>query len=201
MSNSFPAKFFATVLMVLLTGLSAATVATTVHAQAVTVVTNSSSARACYQAASRAAMKLSINHSDLDTCTLAIDKEFLSHTDLASTHINRGIVDSSLELYQAALADYNQAQELVPRMPEAYISRGNLWYLAEKYQRAFDEYTQAMQLGYKRPQIVYYNRALANEKLGNRAAAEADLLEALKLDPGFRQAQERLEKLTGKPAQ
>jgi tetratricopeptide (TPR) repeat protein len=197
MSTCFSAKPFTLALvMTLLT-----TAATTVLAQAVTVISNSSNARSCYQAASRASIKMLTTQSDLDTCNVAIDRDFLGTSDLARTHINRGIVATSLEQYQQALADYNKALELVPRMPEAYISRGNLWYLAEKYQRASDEYTMAMQSEFNRPQIAYYNRALANEKLGNRVAAEADLREALKLDPELRQARERLDKLTGEPAQ
>ncbi|HTQ99755.1 MAG TPA: tetratricopeptide repeat protein, partial [Candidatus Acidoferrum sp.] len=117
-----------------------------------------------------------------------------------ATHINRGIVEIALEKYQDALADFNQAQELVPHLPEAYISRGNLWFLAEKFQRAADEYTQAMQMDYSRPQIVFYNRGLARKQLGDVPAATADFREALKLDPAFKQAAEQLQRLTDKPA-
>ena len=169
------------------------------HAQAITTISNSSEARDCYLAAASAAAKFSANQENLATCTRALDHEILTRTDKARTLINRGIVLTALEKYQDALADYNAASVLEPDMPEAFISRGNLWYLAEKYQRAADEYSKAMKMDFSRMHIAFYNRGISNEKLGNKDAAIADIKEALKLQPDFKQARDRLEFLS-KPA-
>ncbi len=169
------------------------------HAQAVTVISNSSDARDCYLGAAAAAAKFNANHENLASCTRALEHENLTRNDKARTLINRGIVLSALEKYQESLADYNAASALIPDMPEAFISRGNLWYLAEKYQRAADEYTKAMQTDFQRLHFAYYNRGITNEKLGNRDAAIADLQQALKLSPDFKKAKDRLEYLN-KPA-
>ncbi len=170
-------------------------------AQAVTVISNSSYAQDCYRAAAATALKLSASRDDLATCTRALEYENLTRNDQARTYINRGIVQTALEKYQDALADYNAASNLVPDMPEAFISRGNLWFLAEKYQRAVSEYTQAMQMDFSRMHIAYYNRGLANENLGKREEAMADYREALKLAPDFKQALDRLDILGKPPAQ
>lgn len=169
------------------------------HAQAITVISNSSDARDCYFAAATAATKMASSQNDLATCTRALEHENLTRTDKARTFINRGIVQAALERYQQALADYNASTALVPNIPEAFVSRGNLWYLAEKYERAADEYTKAMQMDFSRMHIALYNRGITYERMGNHDAAIADIKEALKLQPEFKQAKDRLEYLS-KPA-
>lgn len=164
-------------------------------AQAVTVMSNSSAARDCYLAASRTTLKLAALHSDYETCTRALKYELLPTRDLAATHINRGIIRVSLEEYQDALADYKEALRVVPGMPEAHISIGNLWYLAGNYQRALTEYSSALQQESRFRFAALYNRGLAQEKLGNPKSAISDYTDALKLNPGFRQASERLAQL------
>jgi len=162
-------------------------------AQAVSIISNSSAARDCYTAANAASTRRFTSQDDLATCTRALEYENLNRTDKARTLINRGIVETALEKYQAAMADYNAASALVPDLPEAYVSRGNLWYLAEKYDRAISEYTAATKMDFQRVYIAYYNRGLVYEKQGNREAAMGDYLQALKLWPDFKQAKERLE--------
>ena len=168
-------------------------------AQAVSIISNSSAARDCYTAANAASTRRFTSQDDLATCTRALEYENLNRTDKARTLINRGIVETALEKYQAAMADYNAASALVPDLPEAYVSRGNLWYLAEKYDRAISEYTAATKMDFQRVYIAYYNRGLVYEKQGNREAAMGDYLQALKLWPDFKQAKERLE-IVSKPA-
>jgi tetratricopeptide (TPR) repeat protein len=168
-------------------------------AQAVTIISNNSAARDCYTSAAAASVRPHASQEDLATCTRALEYENLNRTDKARTLINRGIVESALEKYQGALADYNAASALVPDMPEAYVSRGNLWFLAEKYDRAISEYTAAMKMDFQRAYIAYYNRGLVYEKQGNREAAIGDYLQALKLLPEFKLAKERLE-IVSKPA-
>lgn len=169
-------------------------------AQSVTVLSTGGSARSCSVAAQGAAAKLSASREDIDTCTRALEHENLNQHDRAATLVNRGILLAAHESYQEALEDYNRAMTVQPELPEPYVGRGNLWYLAGRFDTAINDYDKALDLMLGRSHLALYNRGLANEKAGNTQQAIADYRQALEQQPEFKQAQEKLDKLTAPTA-
>jgi tetratricopeptide (TPR) repeat protein len=98
---------------------------------------------------------------------------------------------------QKAIDDYQAIIQIDPSYKEAYYNIGyiNLVYL-DKYQEAVTYFTNAINSA-KYYVDAYYNRGLSYEKLGNKAAAEADYKEALSIMPTYKlaiAAMKRLEK-------
>lgn len=170
-----------------------------VHAQSVVILSSSSDARACMQTAEWTAMQQRASRTDIDTCTRALEHGTLSLRDRAATLVNRGIIRVALEDYQLALDDYNAAMQLMPELPEAYVSRGNLLYLADKFDAAIGDYDKALDLMLGRSHIAFYNRGLVNERRGDRTAALADFRQALELRPDFAEAQAKVSALAATP--
>ena len=166
------------------------------HAQSVVILSNSGDARTCMQAAEWTALQQQPSRTDTDACTRALEHSALSRRDRAATLVNRGIVLVALEDYQAALDDYNAAMQVMPELPETYVSRGNLLLIADNLEAAIGDYDKALDLMLGRSHVAFYNRGLANEKLGDRTAALADFRQALELRPDFAQAQAKIDALT-----
>jgi len=191
-----PLAVHAAVLRLLMAGGLLALPLATVQAQSVLILSNSSDARACMQAAEWTALQQQAARTDIDACTRALEHGALTRRDRAATLVNRGIVRVALEDYQQALKDYNDAMELMPELPESYVSRGNLLFLANNLDAAIGDYDKALDLMLGRSHIAFYNRGLANEKRGNSAAALADYREALQLRPDFAEAQAKVAALS-----
>jgi lipoprotein NlpI len=82
----------------------------------------------------------------------------------------------------AAIADYNQALELNPKLPGAYYNRGNAKMDKGDLDGAIADYTSALEINPKIA-LAACNRALAEQNGGNLDAAIADYNRALSLDP------------------
>lgn len=167
-------------------------------AQSVTIISNGQDARACSRAAESAAMFQFTSREDLDTCTRALDSGDLKVRDEAGTYVNRGIVATTLGKYQDAFADYHQAMEIMPDLPEAYIGRGNLYFLAEKFDKAIEDYSKALELNISKDHIAHFNRGMAYEKLGDFKDAEQNYRRALEIAPEWPLAQKKLDHLLAK---
>lgn len=63
----------------------------------------------------------------IDICTRAL-KGVLSGSDRAYTLVNRSINYNLLGEYDEALEDIDAAFEIIPDLPEAYLSRGNTYF-------------------------------------------------------------------------
>ena len=59
---------------------------------------------------------------------------------------------------------------------------------------ALDDIEKGIALGISSPQIGYYDRAIANEALGNFKAAYEDYRQALTLAPDFTRASDQLKR-------
>ena len=191
-----PLPVHAAVVHLLITGCLLALPMAEAYAQSVVILANNSDAEACMQAAEWTAMQQQASRADTDACTRALDHSALSRRDRAATLVNRGIVRVALEDYQAALDDYNAAMQLMPELPESYVSRGNLLFIANNIEAAIGDYDRALDLMLGRSHIALYNRGLANEKRGDRESALTDFRQALELRPDFAQAQAKIDALT-----
>jgi tetratricopeptide (TPR) repeat protein len=102
----------------------------------------------------------------------------------AGDYNNRGNTYADLQQYEAALADYNRAIELNPKLVEAYTNRGALYADLQQYEQALADYNRAIELN---PQFVgaYAGRGLTYHDLQQYEAALADFNRAIELDPKY----------------
>ena len=128
----------------------------------------------------------------LVTCTRAL-AGVMTDTERAYTHVNRSINHNLLGNFDDALADIEAAFDLVPELPEAYLSRGNTYYLQHHHADAIAEYTTALELEVSDAHKAYFNRALAYEELKEYEKAYRDFKSALQERSSFKPAQERIE--------
>jgi tetratricopeptide (TPR) repeat protein len=125
-------------------------------------------------------------------CTLALDDEALRGDDRASTLVNRGVIQLRREAYPEARADFDAAGRIAPKLGEVYVNRGAAYLGEDRFADGLREIDQGLALGVKQPGRAYYNRALANESLGDVKAAYRDFQRAAQLDPNWSAPKEEL---------
>ncbi len=101
---------------------------------------------------------------------------------------NRGLFYQDHGDLEKAMEDYKSILQIDPAFKDAYYNMGyiNLVFL-KNYTEAIPLFTDAIRNG-KYYMEAYYNRGLCYEKLGNKAAAEADYKEALHIMPTYKLA-------------
>ncbi|ACA99886.1 TPR domain protein [Picosynechococcus sp. PCC 7002] len=102
---------------------------------------------------------------------------------------NRGNTRASLNQFDAALDDLNEAIRLAPNQVEPYFNRGAILEQQQRFSEAIADYDKAIELD---PQeaIAYHNRGNAYGSLGNWEQARQDYQKATELDPRFAWAAE-----------
>jgi tetratricopeptide (TPR) repeat protein len=157
-------------------------------AQAAVSVIGAGTARLCYlQAEAGDDLKAGVA-----ICTDSLKNEVLSRVDRASTLINRAILRALSADTDGAMADYAEALSVGGNDAEVYLNRAATYIALRRYSDALHDADQAVALRPVRIEIAYYNRALANEALGNVGAAYQDYKAALQAQPQFRAAADRL---------
>src|SRR5882757_9601223 len=148
----------------------------------------------CFQAgakASRDALHMVDRNDALASCNVALADKILAK-DSTATLINRGLIETSMGEAEKAIADYDAALARDANMAEAYIGRGLTLLRAERYEAARADFDQALALGTADAHIVYFDRGVAQEKVGNITAAYHDYKQALAVAPDFKPASDEL---------
>jgi tetratricopeptide (TPR) repeat protein len=151
-------------------------------------VLNGSLAYSCYQAAEFGGSTTE----GIRLCTLALDQTALLSRDRAATLINLGIVRSRNDDPKGALDSYNRGLAIDPSLGEGYVDRGAAQIVLKNYKAAVADITKGLSLNANNPEIAYYDRAIANEALGNIRDAYIDYKKAVELNPDFALAAEQL---------
>jgi tetratricopeptide (TPR) repeat protein len=125
------------------------------------------------------------------SCTAALNQKMLVK-DRIATLANRGAIEAASGEVDAAIADYNSALTLNPKMADIYIDRGTALMRATRYQDAKADFDTALSLGPTSTYIAYFDRAMAQEKAGNITAAYQDYKQAALLEPNFEPARAEL---------
>ncbi len=151
------------------------------HAHGASSVIGGGDARACYDAASKGRTDLS---AILD-CDSAISGQELSARDRAATVVNRGVIHLLRRDAGKALTDFDRAISWRPDLGEAHVNRGAALILTGDFEGALASINRGLELGAEDPHEAYFNRAIAQEKLDNVAAAYADYRRAAELKPDW----------------
>ncbi|HEY2446155.1 MAG TPA: hypothetical protein VGI20_10485 [Rhizomicrobium sp.] len=168
--------------------VSAIVISVASHAQAAVTVLGNGVAHSCFQFA-----EFGGNSTDgISTCSFALQQVALPVRDRAATYINRGILRARDEDTQGALSDYNQGLAMDAELGEGYVDRGAIMIVLRRYDDAVADFDKGISLGANRLQIAYYDRAIADEALGNIRAAYEDYKKAAEIQPDFALATEQL---------
>jgi tetratricopeptide (TPR) repeat protein len=113
-----------------------------------------------------------------------LGKNLLAHPTSAIEYVMRGTAKAQLNDPHAAIADYDLAIEMKPRLLLAYNNRGNLYQHLGNSERALADFSQVLAID-SRSAIAYNNRAIIYTQHGQFAAAVADYQKAIELQPDF----------------
>lgn len=130
----------------------------------------------------------------------AIASGALGLTDLAGIYSNRGSAYKQKGQLKKALADFDRAIGLAPRLFIAYNNRGQLYHQLGDYPHALADFAKALKLKPDYPS-PYFNRSLTYEALGELEKALADARRFAELAPDHPWAQSRIRFLKEKLAQ
>lgn len=162
--------------------LAALLAACAAPASAAVFVIGNSDARLCYEAADSPMLP---GPRDMRRCDEALLHENLTNYEVVATHVNRGILRLRRGLTDDAVGDFDRAIALDPNQPEAYLNKGAALIRRQNPAEALQLFTVALERNTSRPAIAHYGRAVANEQLGNVAAAYRDYRRASELDPDW----------------
>ena len=118
----------------------------------------------------------------LPYCTRAIESGRLGQADLAMTHNNRGAILQVLGRGDAALADYDRALRLNPRLSLSYLSRGMIRIGRGDRRGGWEDFNKAIESA-PRDSRGYVNRGMVYLENNQPVAALKDFNRALKVNP------------------
>jgi tetratricopeptide (TPR) repeat protein len=132
-------------------------------------------------------------------CTDALQFQPMSVSDRVGTLINRGILRARMHDATGAMADYSEAISMDDQAAQAYLNRSATLIGLKRYSEAKSDADKAISLHASPLEVGYFNRAVAEEGLGNVKAAYDDYNAALKVQPNFQPARDELKrfKVTG----
>ena len=161
-------------------------------AQAVQVLGHGYS-QECYQQVMRGR---STTHSVEVICTKALNFESMTKANRAATYINRGVLRMRDGRYDAALADYSNAERFKADEGAIYLNEGAAHIYMQDYASAIPALDRAIALGSQDLYAAYYNRAIAKEYTDDIPGAYHDFKKALELKPEWQLAARQLERFT-----
>jgi tetratricopeptide (TPR) repeat protein len=126
-------------------------------------------------------------------CNQALNTSLSTH-DRAATFINRGVLRLDLREPGAALEDFNAGLAIDGSMGEGYVDRGASLIEMKKFDQAIESISKGLALSPKRPELAYYDRAVADEGVGDINAAYRDYQQALLAAPDFTLASDELKR-------
>jgi tetratricopeptide (TPR) repeat protein len=158
-------------------------------ADAAVTVFGSGYAELCYEGAENGGIAADY----ITYCTLALNTALSIH-DRAASYINRGVLRLSLNETNAALTDFESGLAIGPDLSEGYVDRGAALIEKKQYAEAVTSINRGLELGARRPALAFYDRAIANEGLGDIPAAYKDYQQALVVQPDFSLASDELKR-------
>ena len=104
----------------------------------------------------------------------------LIDADLATAHLNRGLILAGGDAKEDALLSFSKAIQLAPTLRDAYYGRARLYYESEDLDGAIEDLTSAIEISPKTASL-YLTRGQVFVSSGDTASAVADLERVLAL--------------------
>jgi tetratricopeptide (TPR) repeat protein len=166
-------------------------------AQAAVTVIGAGPAQICYQAAENGGSPADY----MTYCNQAL-AGVLTEADRAATFVNRGVLQLAMNDNAAAAEDFHSGLAINANLGEAYVDLGATMIANKHYAEAIRSIDHGLTLGTKKAYLAYYDRAMADEAVGNLQAAYDDYHHALALKPDFSPASDELTrfKIVDKPS-
>lgn len=159
-------------------------------------VFGTTAARSCYEAAAFAGG----GPGAIASCDEALQREQLTGSEHVATLVNRGILRSRSGDAAGALADFDAAIARDPEEADAYLNKGVVLARSpQNWREALSLFGLAIEKGSSRPELAYYARGVAHERLGDAAAAYRDYRQAGVLAPDWPAPAAELARFTVKP--
>lgn len=143
-----------------------------------------------------AALTGSSDRNSLETCSAALQGGGLNRHDRVGTYVNRGIIKLRRKMYRDARADFDTALRFNPELGEAFVNKGGTYLGEKEFVEAIKLINRGLELGTNEPEKAYFNRGIANEKLGRLEAAYLDYRQAYELKPGWELAEYHMLRFT-----
>ena len=117
---------------------------------------------------------------DYEAAIHALEKAIELYPDFAMAHLERAYARQASgdpKMTMLALADYDDALRLNPRLVYAWFNKGNIYYNSGDYTSALRCYSEALETD---PQFAsaLFNRGITYLRMGNKQQAFADLSKA-----------------------
>jgi tetratricopeptide (TPR) repeat protein len=155
-----------------------------------TIIVVGGVAQSCYEAADNN------RRNAAELCTLALEKQHMSHRDRAATYINRSYAYLMTGRPHEAIRDCLAALRLNPSLGEGYANHGASLVLLKRPTEAIPLIDRSIEIGFDKLYLSYFNRGLAKEDLGDLRGAYNDYKKSLELEPQFVLAQNELKRFT-----
>ena len=158
--------------------------------QAASIFVNSTFGKQCYLATFHSSTP-ETDRKDIVACDLAT-AEAIDDSDHYAALVNRADIRIRMKDFQGAADDSEKAIAMRPSRPSAFINRGAAFIGLRRYNIALLDLNKAIDLDTPDLQIVFYNRAMAKELLGDIRGAYLDYKKAVEVDPKFKLASDEL---------
>jgi len=132
-------------------------------------------------------------------CDDALSGAALDLKDLASTYVNRGILEMSRERYKVAEDNFHRALTYLPKLPEAHVDLGSTLINQQRYPEGVKETELGLSLGSKEPERGWYNLGIAYERMGNLQKAYDSYRQASVLDPKWQDPKDEMARFVVQP--
>ena len=87
--------------------------------------------------------------------------------------------------YREARHDFETALKYKPELGEAFVNKGASYLGEKEYVKAIELINRGLELGTNEAEKAYFNRGIANERLGRLEHAYLDYRKALQLKPNW----------------
>jgi len=139
---------------------------------------------------SQVAAELTNLKQGLSYCNEALSDPLMTHR--AALLVDRGIIKFGMQQTGDALADFDAAIAMEPRLGNAYVNRAAAQLALGRGRSALSDADMAIKLGGDSLHVAYFTRAAAEEDAGQTEAAYRDYKQALALKPDYAPAQAQL---------
>jgi tetratricopeptide (TPR) repeat protein len=150
----------------------------------------------CANLAAKAETTGAATDRSLAVCGQAVERAKGTRDELAAAYINRSVIHLARLEYDAALADSDASMHIKSGLPQALINRGIALSAEGRNKEANEAFTGALALAPSHPAIIYFDRALTREDLGDLKGAYLDYRKAAQLDPTWDTPKQQLARFT-----